>query len=252
MINFKKLYLSLPIVRQALKQENKDFFSCYENSPIEGQIRHIAAKYTMTSAERLNSLIRAVSYIIKEGISGGIVECGVWRGGSMLAAALTLKQLGISDRDLYLFDTYEGMTEPGEEDKDLHNVSAKELLQGEERNRDSQIWCYAGLNEVKSTMGQSDYPASRINYIAGDVKETLPDQAPEEIALLRLDTDWYESTRHEMEVLFPKLSPGGVLIIDDYGHWKGAKQAVDEYLQKHPGAIELHPIDYTGRIGVRR
>jgi O-methyltransferase len=211
-----------------------------------------ASPYTMTSPARLKALIDAVRYLLQENIHGNIVECGVWRGGSMLAVALTLEQLGSDDRDLYLFDTYEGMTEPGEEDVDFHGVSAEDQLQAEERSKESHIWCYAGIDDVKRTMSTSNYSASSIHYVVGNVKDTLPDQAPEKIALLRLDTDWYESTRHEMEVLFPRLQPGGILIIDDYGHWQGAKQAVDEYLGRHPGVIELHPIDYTGRIGVRR
>lgn len=223
----------------------------HKDFPVVDTIIENASPYTMTSPARLRALIDAVRYLQQENIHGSIVECGVWRGGSMLAVALTLGRLGNDDRDLYLFDTYEGMTEPGEADVDLHGVSADEQLQAEERNKESHIWCYAGIEDVKRNMSTSNYPASRIHYVAGDVKDTLPDQAPEQIALLRLDTDWYESTRHEMETLFPRLQRGGVLIIDDYGHWQGAKKAVDEYLERNPGVVELHPIDYTGRIGVR-
>ena len=71
---------------------------------------------------------------------------------------------------------------------------------------------------------------------------------PERIALLRIDTDWYESTRHELVHLYPRLSPGGVLIIDDYGHWQGARKAVDEYFQ---AGLFLNHIDYTGRLAIK-
>ena len=83
------------------------------------------------------------------------------------------------------------------------------------------------------------------------VEDTIPNQAPKEIALLRLDTDWYESTLHELEHLYPRLVSGGVLIIDDYGHWRGAREAVDEYIDKHKLKLFLTRIDYTGRLCVK-
>ena len=83
------------------------------------------------------------------------------------------------------------------------------------------------------------------------MEETIPGRAPERIALLRLDTDWYESTRHELEHLWERLEPGGVLIIDDYGHWAGAREAVDEFFAKRSDAPLLTRVDYTGRIGVK-
>ncbi|MCI5164703.1 MAG: macrocin O-methyltransferase [Candidatus Electrothrix sp. GM3_4] len=205
----------------------------------------------MTSPERVLALINAVRDLQKKSIQGDFVECGVWKGGSMLAAALTLDFLNNHDQDLYLFDTFSGMTEPTEEDVDISGVEAVDLLNQEERSEGSNIWCLAGLTVVKKTMGMSCYPKKQIHYVAGDVLDTLTDNAPEKIALLRLDTDWYESTKHELEVLFPRLVTGGVLIIDDYGHWKGAKKAVDEYFADNDVSISLHKIDYTGRIAVK-
>ncbi|MGH9122674.1 MAG: TylF/MycF/NovP-related O-methyltransferase, partial [Acidimicrobiales bacterium] len=84
-------------------------------------------------------------------------------------------------------------------------------------------------------------------FIAGMVEETLPASVPEEIALCRLDTDWYASTSHEMRCLFPRIAEGGVLLVDDYGHYKGARKAVDEYFDQVGLAVLLHRIDYTGR-----
>jgi hypothetical protein len=86
--------------------------------------------------------------------------------------------------------------------------------------------------------------------IAGKVEETLPEHAPESIALLRLDTDWYESTRHELEHLFPRVVAGGVLLLDDYGHWKGSRKAVDEYFAAQGITMLLNRVDYTGRLGI--
>ena len=82
------------------------------------------------------------------------------------------------------------------------------------------------------------------------MEDTIPKKAPQMISLLRLDTDWYESTRHELIHLFPRIAPFGVIIIDDYGHWQGVREAVDEYIRENNIKILLNRVDYTGRIGV--
>ena len=87
--------------------------------------------------------------------------------------------------------------------------------------------------------------------VKGKVEDTLPGHAPDHIAVLRLDTDWYASTKHEMEHLYPRLARGGVLIIDDYGHWAGSRQAVDEYLAEHGIHLLLNRTDYTGRMALK-
>jgi O-methyltransferase len=207
--------------------------------------------YTMTSPERIRALCSAVRYIEKAGIEGAVVECGVWRGGSMMAVARTLSNLGAADRDLYLFDTFEGMTEPGPHDVALSGETAKCLLEQSARTEEDMVWCYAPLERVAQALALTTYPKKSIHLIPGRVEHTLATAAPNSIALLRLDTDWYESTRHEMEILFPRLCRGGVLIIDDYGHWHGARRAVDEYVAAHQLKLLLHPIDYTGRIAVK-
>lgn len=216
---------------------------------LSGEDKEILAAvkpYTMTSPARIMAVVQSVRYLLQEKVQGAFVECGVWKGGSMLAAALTLDKLGVDNRELYLFDTFTGMTKPSEEDVDIRGGRAREVYENEEG------WCRAGLMEVQETMRQSSYPQNRIHYIVGDVMKTLPEEAPEEIALLRLDTDWYASTRHELQTMFPRLSNGGVLIIDDYGHWQGAKKAVDEYFSILDYPIELHPIDYSGRIAIKK
>jgi O-methyltransferase len=207
--------------------------------------------YTMTSAERIFSLCDAVKYIYDQKIEGDIVECGVWKGGSMMAIAETLINLGDTSRYLYLFDTFEGMTPPSKNDVDISGIAAEELLSKSEKTQDTSVWCCAGLDVVKQGLGMVNYPKDKIHYVQGMVEETIPEHAPEKIALLRLDTDWYESTKHEMEHLFPRLVKGGILIIDDYGHWQGARKAVDEYLAHNQVRIFLNRIDYTGRIAVK-
>ncbi len=213
------------------------------------QLCNRVAPYTMTTPPRIYALAQAVEYIAGRAIPGALVECGVWRGGSMMAAALTLLRLGVTDRDLYLFDTFAGMTEPGDEDVKHSGESAADLLARE--SRDSEQWALAPLELVREAVLGVGYPQERIHFVQGPVEETLPANAPEEIALLRLDTDWYSSTKHELVHLYPRLARGGVLIIDDYAYWQGARRAVDEYLAEKDVPLLLNRIDYTARIAVK-
>jgi O-methyltransferase len=213
-------------------------------------IRQVSSR-TMTSPERLFALIQAVRHVAAMQIPGAFVECGVWRGGSMMAAAMTLLARGESTRDLHLFDTYEGMSPPTSKDVDIGGQSADVLLGTQDRSDPGSAWCYASLDDVKAGMRSTGYPETRMHFVKGKVEETIPAHAPETVAILRLDTDWYESTRHEMEHLFPRLVKGGILIIDDYGHWKGAREAIDEYLRARNIHLLLNRIDYTGRLAVK-
>lgn len=204
--------------------------------------------YTMTSPERIAGLIGAVEHVVAAGIEGAFVECGVWRGGSSLAAALTFQRLG-EERELYLFDTFEGMPEPGAEDVDLHGVHASRWWDREHQRRAAREHG-ATREAVRATLG--GYPQSKLHLIAGRVQDTLPGQAPETIAVLRLDTDFHDSTRHELEQLWPRLSAGGILIVDDYGHFAGARKAVDEFFAGRGLRPFLHRLDYTGRLVVKQ
>jgi O-methyltransferase len=206
---------------------------------------------TMTSVERLYALYKAVEYLSAAQIEGSFVECGVWRGGSIMCATLSLQQAGDTSRSIYLYDTFEGMVPPAEVDVDLSGQPASAQLAAEQRNKDSYIWAYSPLGAVRANVESTGYPSSRVHYVKGPVEDTIPATIPDAIALLRLDTDWYSSTYHELQHLFPRLVKGGVLIIDDYGHWQGARRAVDEYFGASEVKILLNRIDYTGRIAVR-
>ena len=208
--------------------------------------------FTMTSDERVYGLIEAVKYISKYKIDGEIVECGVWKGGSMLAIADSLHMLNDTSRQLYLYDTFEGMSTPSEIDISHDNLKAEALLESESDKEKNLVWAYSALDEVKKTMSLSAYPDQNIHYVKGKVEDTIPHLVPEKIALLRLDTDWYESTNHELIHLFPRLVKGGVLIIDDYGYWKGARKAVDEYFEQNNIQILLNRMDETGRIAIKQ
>ena len=211
----------------------------------------ITERFTMTSPERVVALCDATRYLSRNGITGDFVECGVWRGGSMMAAARTLLEEGDTTRDLFLYDTYTGMTDPTEQDRDNRGRAASTGMQRYGRDdAGNSNWCYATIEDVQSNMMAVGYPQARCHYVKGPVEETIPDTMPEHIALLRLDTDWYQSTAHELEHLFPLLVPGGVLVIDDYGHWEGCRRAVDEYLDKRGIHVYLHRTDYSGRVAV--
>jgi O-methyltransferase len=216
-----------------------------------------ALPFTMTGIARLQALVDAVRHCERAGIPGAFAECGVWRGGSVLAMILTLQELGTSDRDIHLYDTFEGMTEPSEHDVSAIDPPALETWRDAEGRGERpwpQVFDEETFNEdaVRATLAETGYPEERLHLVAGPVEETLPARAPEALALLRLDTDWYESTRHELDHLYPRLAEGGVLIIDDYGHWEGARRAVDEYFAEHGPRPLLARIDYTGRIAVKR
>lgn len=209
---------------------------------------------TMTSPERILAFCDAAEYVSKHNIAGDIVECGVWKGGSTAAAARTLIHADDSDRTLWMYDTFDGMSAPSENDVDLTGQAADQLLANDPAASPEcvdSIWCRCSLDTVKQTMSETGYPQSKIRYVKGKVEDTLPNQSPDQIAILRLDTDWYESTRCELEILFPKLVVGGVLIIDDYGHWQGCRKAVDEYFANHQIKMFLQRIDYTGRVGIK-
>lgn len=220
-------------------------------SPEEIRLCKAVSGLTMTSPERIVALAHAVAYVHRNRIAGAFVECGVWRGGSMAAAALTLLSLGQTDRELYLFDTYEGMSAPTARDVSYAGEPAADILSRTRRVEGDSYWCIAGVEDVRQNLRSTRYPEHLVHLVKGRVEETIPGSAPESIGLLRLDTDWYESTRHELQHLYPRLSRGGVVIVDDYGHWKGAKEAVDEFLESQSPKPFLQRIDYTGRMFVK-
>ena len=209
--------------------------------------------YTLTSGERVAALCTSVDYIIDHGIPGAFVECGLWRGGSLMAILLRLRQRGISDRDIVGFDTFTGQTEPTREDVDFKGRAEKSIANTRGRefvNGMTNFNVGISRDEVFALLASTGYAPERIHLVAGPVEQTLPAHTPETIALLRLDTDYYASTLHELEHLYPRIPIGGVLIIDDYGHFRGARKAVDEYLKGH--RILLQRVDYSCRCAIKQ
>ncbi len=208
------------------------------------RVRH----HTLTSHARVAALCEATRSLTRQCVPGAFVECGAWRGGSMMAVALTLLAEGDTSRDLYLFDTFTHMPPPGEADVRHDGVPASVFF-----DADIEVpehFTHLSADAVRTAMVTTGYPAERIHLVEGLIEDTVPDRAPDEIALLRLDTDWYASTRHELEHLYPRVAPGGVLLIDDYGHYLGARRAVDEHFGTDR-AEHFHRIDDSGRLVVK-
>lgn len=200
------------------------------------QIYKICSPYTITSLSRMRKLYESVISINEQAIDGAYVECGVFKGGSVMNMALT--QLKFAKKvPIYLYDTFEGMTPGGSFDINYRGVSASEILRKPSKR------CVCGLEQVKKNMSLTGYPQEYLHYCKGDVTITLKKEVPEKISLLRLDVDWYEPTKIGLEVLYPRLVKDGILILDDYGYWQGSRKATDEYFLSRGVNPAFQPID---------
>lgn len=170
-----------------------------------------AAGLTMLQTADIDLAVGAMDYIARAEVPGVVVNCGVYKGGYSLACALAMERAGIW-RGLWLYDTYSGMTPPDDGIDEAHP-------------RDHVGTLAASLDDVRRVLGDK-----QARYIVGDVKRTLPAIVPGAISFLHLDVDWYDNTRACLEYLYPLLSPGGVLVVDDYFYWPGCRKACDEYL----------------------
>jgi O-methyltransferase len=234
-----------------LKQLQKAASYNYNISDIEGdkqfmKIYYEIKDYTLVSIERSYTLYKAVQYIVENKIPGDFVECGVWRGGSCMLIAYTLMIANVVDRKIWLYDTFSGMVKPGENDGDQE----KELWEKYRVTDDTSTWCLGEFEDVQKNLFKTGFPQENFKFIKGKVEKMIPSAIPQSISLLRLDTDWYESTKHELEFLFPILVNKGILLIDDYGAWQGSRIATDEYFSKKRGVF-LNRIDYAGRLVIK-
>ena len=209
-------------------------------------------KYSMASVPRLINTVKSCRYVVENEIAGDFVECGVWRGGNGILAKKLFEKMG-SDKNVWMFDTFPGMTKPTSVDVRAGTKISAQNQFAESQKGDYTDWCYASLNEVKQNCSDSSLDVRAFRFVEGDICKTLllPDNVPNKIIILRLDTDWYESTKIELEVLYPRLNNSGVLIIDDYGHWEGARKAVDEYFSSATYKPLFNVIDYTGRSAIK-
>ena len=223
------------------------------NDPAFARMASACAPYSLTvlrGLEPFYALYKAVEYLVKHRIEGDFAECGVWRGGSVMLAALACAHFGDTNRRFHLYDTFEGNPEPRPVDLDWDGRDPHAAWEAHEKQ--GTKWAWGGpLEAVRKNVLATGYPEDRFTFVPGRVEQTLPGAAPERLALLRLDTDLYESTAHELETLYPRLVPGGVLIVDDYGYYQGARKATDEYLERTGARILLNRIDASVRLGVK-
>jgi hypothetical protein len=204
------------------------------------------------SPEAIVTLVRAVDHVIERGIPGALVECGVYMGGNIEVMIRALQRHGVGDRDIYLYDTFAGMPKPSDVDNgELGGVAVWEAHRTEADGDRGSDWMKAGLELVRQRLDPLGYPDQHLRFVKGMVEDTIPTVAPDRIAILRLDTDFYASTRHELQHLYPRLSPGGILIIDDYGAFPGSRMATDEYAAEHHLDWFLHRVDAHVRLAVK-
>lgn len=217
-----------------------------------GPLAHFerCAPFTMTTTERMNALYEACLNVWRNKIPGAIVETGVWRGGSMMVAALALQHAGDEAREIWGYDTFEGLPEPAAFEADIWGGNQLDAWRAHHRDGIYQGY-RTTWGEVVINVAGTGFPQERIRCVMGKVEDTIPAKAPAEIAVLRIDTDWHASIAHTLEHLYPRLSSGGVLIVDDYGHLSGARLAVDEYLARLERAPLLVRVDYSCRLAVK-
>jgi O-methyltransferase len=211
----------------------------------------VSKLYSMTGEKRMSYLTKCIKFIYENNIKGDFVECGVWKGGNLILMQQLNDHFKLNKK-IYGYDTFEGMTQPNEFDIDKDNKKASTLFVSEKKieNLNSpNVWCYSGLDTVKNNFEKNTLNNDLI-LIKGDVCETLKvdKNIPESISLLRLDTDFYDSTKAELEILFPLVVKNGLIVIDDYGHWQGQRKAVDEFLKKTNISPFMFEVDYSCRI----
>ena len=211
-----------------------DAISPSEFSRLYRQVR----RHTMCSNARLRGLYRAARYVVQHRIPGDFVECGCALGGSAALIKLTLRQLGES-RALWLFDTFEGLPAPTAQDSDFEFAN---LYTGS---------CVGTVDEVRHLFEELRIEDG-VHFVKGLFQEELPKTQVSEIALLHIDGDWYESVKTCLENLYDRVVPGGFIQFDDYGYWKGARRAIDEFLGSRKIQTTLVRLDYSGRQLVKR
>ena len=247
----KKLFniLNYQIVSKNSWYEKQQNYVAEINEKEMEIIKNIA-DYSMCSTPNHWAIIQSIKHISENKVDGDLVEAGVYKGGNLILISLMLKQLNLSKK-IYAYDTFEGMPEENTKiDVDLKGKSAKETRNQYKRGE----WCYASLHQVKKNLNKFDENfINKIKFIQGKVENTLDnyENIPDKISFLRLDTDFYDSTKKELEILYPRLQKNGILIIDDYGHWKGAKKAVDDYFGNDKKFRFFHRIDYASRLYIK-
>ena len=245
---FKKFGLKVsPIENNSLK------FLYPEATDYEINLVETASEFSMTSYDRIFALLRAIQHIDNNNLEGDFVECGVWKGGNLILYQKMIEKLNIKGKKIYGFDTFEGMSNPTDADFPADNLfggfKAEHYMKTQKKDLNiNNIHAYAPIEMVKNNFNNNTENRNNLILIKGKVEDTLKIQSnlPDKISILRLDTDWYESTKTELEILYPRLVKNGVLIIDDYGEWSGSRKATNEYFKDKK--IAMFKIDIAARL----
>lgn len=187
---------------------------------------------TVVSVARFRNVIWACREAIQAKVAGDFVECGVWRGGLCALMGVMAQGEG-KGRKVVAFDSFRGLPQPLDKDVDFQGRSAKGC---------AGLFA-VGRDKLDALMARVA-PGCAYDVYEGWFKDTLPTYKGE-IAVLRLDSDWYESTRECLEAMYGKVASGGVVIVDDYGHWQGCREAVDEFRAANGIVAPMTKVDYT-------
>jgi hypothetical protein len=238
----------MKILNYEIRKVNEKKKVIIEVNNYEKKLINKCLQYSMTNFERMWSLIQSFHHVRQESLVGDFVECGVWKGGNIILLKKLIEKFNMK-KNIYGFDTFEGMVEPSFYDVNYNNKSAKKMFDEHKKKEIGFAMC--SLDDVKRNI-KKNTKIDNIFLIKGKVEDTLKNKRklPKNISILRLDTDFYESTKIELEILFPRLVKGGVLIVDDYGFWKGAKKAVDEYFCGYRQF--MHYIDHSCRLLIKK
>ncbi|MGJ5819787.1 TylF/MycF/NovP-related O-methyltransferase [Paludibaculum fermentans] len=202
---------------------------------IEDRVENLGYQHTMVGRLRLTNVEACLEQVLREQIPGDLMECGVWQGGVPIFMRGFLKAHGITGRHVWAADSFAG-------------VPASRLPQdeGEDLSADRFPNLAVSLARVKDHFARYGLLDKQVHFLEGLFRDTLPSAPVRSLALLRIDADLYESTQDVLRYLYPKVSPGGFVIVDDYGCIPGCRLAVDEYLAQHGLRPELRAVDWTG------
>ncbi|MBM3879532.1 MAG: macrocin O-methyltransferase [Verrucomicrobia bacterium] len=192
--------------------------------------------HTMIGALRLENLQFCIQEVLRHGVAGDLIETGAWRGGATIFMRAMLKVHGVTDRCVWVADSFEGLPKP---DTEKYPADA-----GDVHHRFKPL--AVSLEEVQENFRKYGLLDDQVRFLKGWFKDTLPTAPIERLAVLRLDGDMYESTMDALVHLYPKLAVGGYLIVDDYGAVPGCARAVEDYRRSHGISEPVQTIDWSG------
>lgn len=223
-------------IRRVVSRFGFDLVMPVDKQAQEEGLAYSSDSETMIGMKRLDNLQHCIADVLANDVPGDIIETGVWRGGASIFMRAVLRAHGDTERTVWLADSFQGLPkpEPGRYPAD----------------REDRLWRMTGLivsvDEVKENFARYGLLDDQVKFLKGWFSETLPNAPIERVAVMRLDGDMYQSTIEALEALYPKLSVGGYVIIDDFGAIPGCRQAVTDFRATKGITDEMQPIDWSG------